>query len=44
LKKGDDALLASVVPKGSKKAARDAYRFMTNAAAKAMEQSDFGLK
>jgi hypothetical protein len=44
LKKGDDALLASAVPKGAKRAARDAYRFHTNAAAKAMEESDWSLK
>jgi hypothetical protein len=44
LKKGDDALLASAVPKGAKRAAREAYRLHTNAAATAMEKSDWSLK
>jgi len=41
LKKGDDALLASQVPKGRKAQARHAYRLMTDEIAKAMEEGEW---
>ena len=44
LKKGDEALLASVVPKGRKVEARHAIRTMANTAAQVMENSDYSLK